>query len=319
MIIVKFSGGLGNQLYQYALMRKLQALYPQSQIKADISFYTKNNVHNGFEVAEIFHIPQTRLGTASFREQFMVRCEIPYEGAKQYPVFLEKPTAWLNARMRYFFQGIGLRNEIMEEVHVRDNIYKKENSQKLAQMIQSLDIKKNWYFNGYWQNEVFFEDILPDIIRELQFPDFQEKGNIELEETVQKGNSVSIHIRRGDYVNSKYDILHEDYYKKAAAYITERVKKPMWYVFSDDAEYALNVLDFLKNKVIISHNSGGKSWCDLKLMSLCKHNILANSSFSNWGGYFNKNRNKIVIYPSQYTESEMNSRKTGEGWVKIDV
>lgn len=319
MIIVKFSGGLGNQLYQYAFMRKLQKLYPGIKLKMDISDYVQNKVHNGFELDRLFHIVKEGMEIASFSELLFTRCEIPYESMEHCPQFIIKPAAWFNARSRKLFGRLGIRNDIVEEIHLKDNIYKKIEPSVLMHEICQIDTTKNWYFDGYWQDEIFAEDIMPLIVQELKFPEFQEKENMELSEKIQSVQSVSIHVRCGDYVNTIYDILNEKYYKAAIEYIEKRVSAPVWFIFSDDSRQAAEYFSFLKNKIIVQNNTGSKSWCDLKLMSLCKHNILANSSFSNWGGYFNKNPGKIVIYPSQYTKEKANSNKSGKGWVKIEA
>lgn len=319
MIIVRFSGGLGNQIYQYAFLKSLQLRYPNVEIKMDLSFYKQNYIHNGFELEKVFGISKNGIVKAGNGELLKVKCEIPFEAIERFPKCLVKPVAWLNARSRKIFTKMGLRNEIKEEIQKETGDFEKQSPSELLKQIGGINLKRHWYIDGYWQNELFFEEVLPGILDELHFPEFKDNKNIELENQI-KGRSVaSIHIRRGDYVNSRYDVLTLDYYKRAIQYIENKEEILIYYIFTDDMQYAEQMFSFLKNKYIVHHNKGKNSWCDMKLMSLCKYNILANSSFSNWAGYFNKNSDKIVVYPSQYTKTEENTDKFGKGGVKIEV
>jgi hypothetical protein len=121
-------------------------------------------------------------------------------------------------------------------------------------------------------------------------------------EAISRSNSIGLHIRRGDYINNKKtrDSFGEcslDYYKKAVAKISETVKDPHFYVFTNDPDFVKN-LKLGNTTTFITHNTGEKSYEDMRLMSLCKHNIIANSSFSWWGAWLNENPDKIVICPS---------------------
>lgn len=319
MIIVRISGGLGNQIYQFALMRQIQLRYPEAEIGMDLSFYKQTHIHNGYELERVFGISKKGFRRAGNKELLKVRCEIPFEAMQGFPKKLIKPTAWLNARSRQIFTGCGIRNEIKEEIQKETGEFEDLSADKLIKQIENIDIRKNWYIDGYWQNERFFGKALPVLLEELQFPDFKDQRNIELERRIKNELSASIHLRRGDYVNSGYDVLTLKYYKNAIHYIEEQKRGLMYYIFTDDAQYAECEFSLLENKYIVSHNTKENSWCDMKLMSLCKYNILANSSFSNWAGYFNKNSDKIILYPSQYTKQKKNTEKFGKGWIKIDI
>lgn len=319
MIIIRFSGGLGNQIYQYALLRKLQLKYLDVPIKIDLSFYQQNNVHNGFEMERIWGIFSKGIQVAENRELLKVKCEVPYEAMGISSEKLIKPVAWLNARSRWIFTKAGFRNEIKEEIQNRTGSFDKQDVNELIRKLDHINTKKNYYIDGYWQNELFFRGVLSKVLDELRLPNFKDSLNIELEDRIKEYPSASIHVRRGDYVNGAYDILTIEYYKSAIKYIESQGDVYKYYIFTDDARYAEREFSFLKNKYIVRHNTGEKSWCDMKLMSLCKYNILANSSFSNWAGYFNKNKEKIIVYPSQYKKGEKNTDKFGKGWVKITL
>jgi hypothetical protein len=318
MIIIRFSGGLGNQIYQYALLKRLQLSYPDAEIRIDLSFYQQNHIHNGFELDKVFGIFEKGIREARKRDLLKVKYEIPFESMERFPKLLIKSVTWANTRSRFIFTNMHLRNEIKEEFQNLAGNFEKQEPEKLNKQIENIDSRKHCYIDGYWQNELFFREVLSKVLEELHFPDFQDNINIELENQIRSSQAVSIHVRRGDYVNSNYDVLTPDYYKNAIQYI-KKTDVTKYFIFTDDVKYVEQEFGFLKNKYIVRNNKGEASWCDLKLMSLCRYNILANSSFSNWAGYFNKNNDKIIVYPSQYTKTEKNTDKFGKEWVKIDV
>lgn len=173
---------------------------------------------------------------------------------------------------------------------------------------------KSAYLKGYWQSEKYFKGV-EDIIR----ADFTLKN--PLSTTAQKykdkiisKNAVSIHIRRGDYVgNAIYDLDLIPYYKKTIEHIEKLVENPDFFIFTDDEEYALKYFaDF--NLV-----EGLKPHEDMHLMSLCKHNIIANSSFSWWGAWLNDNPEKIVIAPNAWFSSKSLDSSTivPDSWVRM--
>ncbi len=151
--------------------------------------------------------------------------------------------------------------------------------------------------SGYFQNERFFKKYAADI-RELftfsePFPIETEKLKSEIESR----NAVSIHIRRGDYVYYNYHLMSDGYYKRAMKYIARRVDNPHFYIFSDDIDWVEKNMKFNYPHTFVKSNRERDSYWDMYLMSLCKHNIIANSTFSWWGAWLNKHPDKIVISP----------------------
>lgn len=157
------------------------------------------------------------------------------------------------------------------------------------------------FYSGYWQSEKFFFGIR-DIIRKKYTFNYSMISHINIETAIamKKNNSVSIHVRRGDYINinatHSFDI---SYYEKAINYIKQNVSSPVFYLFSDDTAWCKKQQIF-QDANIIDWNTGKNSWQDMFLMSNCKHNIIANSTFSWWGAWLNNNKNKIVITPKQW-------------------
>lgn len=243
-------GGLGNQMFQYALALSLR--YEGIDVQLDTSLYDSLKMHNGYELERVFGIRE--------------------------PVIKQK---WIHTLWR-----ISNRFDIPYLIK-RDN-FKYDNSIYTTRAL---------YYNGYWQNEHYFKYI-EKIVREF----FQFKGldnrNKEFACEISQKNSVSIHIRRGDYADFGMTIINREYYAKAILNITERVGNPYFYVFSDDMKEAKLLMGCLDVPFqIVDFNLGADSYKDMYLMSKCHHNIIANSSFSWWAAWLNDNSYKIIIAP----------------------
>lgn len=179
--------------------------------------------------------------------------------------------------------------------------------------------------SGYWQSEKYFSDYEKEIREEFRFVKPLDKKNLNILKRIEKTNSVSIHIRRGDYASDKrtnqfHGVCTLSYYQKAISYIKRRTANPKFFIFSDEPEW---VKDHLKIDcaTFIDRNKGYKSYIDMQLMSFCKHNIIANSSFSWWGAWLNSNPDKIVIAPKKWfenNEAQKNSKDIlPRAWIKI--
>lgn len=165
--------------------------------------------------------------------------------------------------------------------------------------------KSYFYYEGYFQNEKYFKNIREDILYLFSLREAFDEKNQSVLDVIKSTNSVSIHIRRGDYVTlesaSKFHgTCSMEYYEKAINYIAKRVKNPHFFLFSDDISWVAQNLKIDYPYTVIDFNQG-KGYADLELMKNCKHNIIANSSFSWWGAWLNQNLNKIVIAPKKWT------------------
>jgi hypothetical protein len=165
-------------------------------------------------------------------------------------------------------------------------------------------LPKNVYLKGYWQTEKYFADI-----RNILLQDFSLKREINpnCQQFIQKitnCNSVSLHIRRGDYaenqnLNRIHGLCSLDYYQTSVNYLKKQIKEPHFFLFSDDPEWVKENLAIEDQTTIVSGNNFA-DYEDLFLMSLCQHNIIANSSFSWWAAWLNRNSDKIVCTPKQW-------------------
>lgn len=166
---------------------------------------------------------------------------------------------------------------------------------------------KNILF-GYFANNRIFMDCRDELLKEFSFKDQPNAANAALLQEMSSCESVAIHIRRGDYMSEAYKniFFHPSvqWYRDAMCEITRRIKQPLFYFFSDDIAWVKEQFADVKNAVFVDINYGADSYNDMRLMSICKHNIIANSTFSWWGAWLNPNPNKIVIAPGKYYTRE---------------
>lgn len=172
--------------------------------------------------------------------------------------------------------------------------YIKDNFQYLH---LNIDKTKNYYFDGYWQNKRYLEKIRDLVLEEMQ-PEDKLKKYIDDKYGFLKENSVSLHVRRTDYLSlaNYYYILDEDYYNKALSLFDKNIKIA---IFSDDIEWCKSNIKY-DNIYFIEESPA----VDLRIMSICENNIIANSTFSFWGAYLNPNRNKKVIAPKNWFKEQ---------------
>lgn len=161
------------------------------------------------------------------------------------------------------------------------------------------------YLDGYWQSEKYFLDIETVICREFTFKWTVANKNKDLAEVIASCDSVSVHVRRGDYISNPVtrEVLgtcEASYYDRSVKELAVTVKAPHFFIFSDDVEWAQKNLKLDFPKTFVTHNEAQKDYEDLRLMSLCKHYIIANSSFSWWGAWLCENPDKIVFVPQDW-------------------
>ncbi|MCR5187342.1 MAG: alpha-1,2-fucosyltransferase [Treponema sp.] len=277
MFIVRFNGGLGNQMFQYAFMRALQKHYPNTQVLADLTVYDEEKQHNGFELEKIFGI---KLNKATRKDIIRLSNYYPPINNTKISLFLNK-----------VYKKIALKIKNNKK-NIIENFYGKDPA-----IVFNLDENKDYYLDSYWQGKPFYEEALPDLLKEFSFASDLEGEFATLLSDFKQTESVAVHVRRGDYVGSDFDVLSKDYYPNSTKYIMEKFPNAKFFLFSDDPEYCEKEFAFIKNKEIIHGNTASNSYKDMFLMSRCKHNIIANSSFSYWSAVLNQNSEKIIISP----------------------
>ena len=176
---------------------------------------------------------------------------------------------------------------------------------------------------GYWQSESYIKEIRNTLLLEINYLQLEEQLNSELYNKLRCSNSVGIHIRRGDYLSNKNLNTHSifkslKYYNEAIEYVKSYIKNPEFFIFSDDVEWVKSNLK-LEAAVYVDWNSGKESYKDLLLMSVCSHNIIANSSFSWWAAWLNTNKNKLVIAPDTWLNNVDTPDIIPNEWIKLST
>lgn len=266
MIIVKLVGGTGNQMFQYAIGRRL-AIEHNTELKLDVSGYE----HQKGITPRVYG-----LGVFLVDTSFASREEI-------------NRLKYLNTLLSWF--------GVKSEGYINRKLLKTFDPQILR-------IGDDHYLEGYWQSENYFKDIRDVLLQEFSLkPEYDHLDPLLLH-AMANGESAALHVRRGDYVshvgtNQYHGTCSPEYYRSAIRYIADKIGNPSFFVFSDDIEWVKKniTIDF---PVTYVSNGILKDYEELILMSKCKHNIIANSSFSWWGAWLNQNPNKIVVAPKKW-------------------
>jgi Glycosyl transferase family 11. len=294
MVIVRLTGGLGNQMFQYAAARRI-AHVNGSQLKLDLNWFDEKGVWTPrkYEL-DVFSLP------AAIADPVEI---LLLKSRRQNPVFRRLPA---------FLRSIVFHTK---QTHIIEKQY--------AFDPQILMVSGNIYLEGYWQSCKYFEDIETIIRADFTFKDEMDDFNCTAASSIQSCESVAVHIRRGDYVtlpsaSSYHGHCPLQYYEKSIEYIQQHVRNPLFFVFSDDISWVRDNLAVDAPTHYIDHK-GQTAHSDMRLMSLCRHHIIANSSFSWWGAWLAVNPEKIVIAPGQwFSHSDNDTRDLiPEGWKRI--
>ncbi|VAX34856.1 Alpha-1,2-fucosyltransferase [hydrothermal vent metagenome] len=295
MIISKLMGGLGNQMFQYAAGRSLAHKHGVD-LKLDISYFQSCQLRK--YALEVFNIGSS-FATQEEIEALTTRkvgiAERIYNRIRRRPA--RPPASYIDQTCRI-------------EPHV---LFDSE----------ILNLSDNIYLDGYWQSEKYFIDIESIIRREFAINIPLNEDINEIAKEIASCESVNIHIRRSDYVSNKHTnqyhgVCSLDYYYQCIEQLVKIIKKPYFFIFSDDPQWVRDNLKTSYPFKIIEGNLD-KGYEDLRLMSLCRHHIIANSSFSWWGAWLNPQKDKIVFVPKQwFAQEDLNINDiVPDSWTKI--
>lgn len=174
-------------------------------------------------------------------------------------------------------------------------------------------------YEGFWQSEKYFCEVEGAVRRSFRFNEsLLNDLTKDLSNTIQSENYVSVHIRRGDYVQQQafFGLCDEAYYHQSIDLMRQKVGNPSFVFFSDDMSWVRDKF-YEKDAVYVDWNLGKESWQDMYLMTLCRHHIIANSSFSWWGAWLNPNKDKVVVAPRQWFRSMPNYDILPGGWLTV--
>jgi hypothetical protein len=269
--IIKIVGGLGNQMFQYALYRSMQA----KKIKSLINIDSFINYRRPFCLQDVF--PNTKL---------LVDTENQYA-------------------------------KYQDAMSVHQFFREEANGTYDPRVFEHGDAS----FYGYWQSEKYFKDIEQIIRSEFVFDVKDNSLKAFSEKVKEMRGAVSLQVRRGDYLNNPEvycGICTIEYYNQAVAYVQSKVENPCFLILSDDKEWVKKNLH-IENAIYVEENMFDEysDWYDMYIMTCCKHNIIANSSFGWWGAWLNGNPDKIVIAPDRWFNNEDTLDIWCDGWIKI--
>lgn len=291
MIIANILGGLGNQMFQYAAAKAL-ANALEEPLSLDVRDFSDYTLHR-FELLKVFTC------SAPLAEDTDLRHMLGWRSSRYALRALRRPSLRL-------LRG---RHLVVEpHFHFWPEFF---------------DAQPGSYLLGYWQSEKYFAAIADRLRQEFTFKQPLRGRNAELAESMAGCEAVSLHIRRGDYVtdaktNSRHGVCSLDYYRQAIARISAHVAAPVFFVFSDDIPWTKENLKLEFPCVFIDHNQGENNYCDMQLMSLCRHHIIANSSFSWWGAWLNPRQDKVVIAPQHWFAHETSTADlVPTGWLRV--
>lgn len=319
MIIVRFQGGLGNQMFQYALLVKLKRMYPETKVVADITSYRASKPHNGFELNKLFKLKH--LNCASDIEIFNISGNYPHMGST---AIQEKDSHFYK-----IVRGLIRRINIVIDLF---NKHSKKNDLNIVRQryisgypgiedLSHIDINKDWYIDGTWFN-INYDDVRNELVEEFELDFIKGDSEIgDLYKKIKNENSVSVHYRRGDYSAWGFTILSKEYYIAAIDKIKNSLENPVFYVFSDDIAAVENEIKSYPNVDDVNFrfvcgNNEKNAFVDLYLMAECKHHIIANSTFSAIAAsVLSKNSNCITIAPRYWMDD--NEIWHNDSWTTI--
>ena len=287
-VIIRFNGGLGNQMFQWEFGSMLEETR-DAEVYYDMSYFAHN-----------------------------------YARAYQLNIFNIEPK---------FVQGDWLKFKLDVIWTFRGFLESKKffGTKLISEKQFNFDphlgkIENDTYVDGFFQSDLYFNTIEYKLRQDFKFITPMTEGSMQVASKIRSRNSISLHIRRGDYVQKpRYQKMYAecslDYYKRGVEYIAKNYEDPpTLFIFSDDIEWVRANLKLPYRMIFVSHNTGKNSYEDMRLMSLCTNNIIANSSFSWWAAWLNNNKEKIVIAPKKWFNDDniVQTDVIPNSWVRID-
>lgn len=284
-VVVRLRGGLGNQLFQYAAGRAV-SLRSGLPLSLDASAFESDGLR------------AYRLGHFGVVQQFASETEIARLAG---PRLLRRLGRFAPLRPRHWVEE--------RHFHFDPDI---------------LRIRSPVYLSGYWQSEKYFSDVAHQLRSELRVTSAPDETNAKWLGRIGSTESVALHVRRGDYVaNARARRLHGlcgvDYYRAAIGELTRRFRAPRFFVFSDDLQWAADNLASAGDLEFVDANGPGRDCEDLRLMSRCRHHVIANSTFSWWGAWLAQHPAQVVIAPRSWFAARTHDPRDvyADGWLKL--
>jgi len=292
MNIVKIHSGLGNQMFQYAFYLAMRHHHPDTKI--DTSVYANRPSHNGYELERVFAIHPNH-ATLAERDRLA-----------------DVGKDWFSELRR----AIGWKRRTTGQLVTEPD----PSSGWSADIWQVTDS----YLQGYWQSERYFADITDEVREAFTFRLPLPKQAEPWAQSIQSSrDSVSVHVRRGDYLKPRrrddFEVCTENYYRRAVRLAQERLQDPVFYVFSDESRWVSEQKWFPEGTVYVSGNNGEQAYVDMQLMSICRHHIIANSSFSWWAAWLGQYEDTVTFAPAVWFHHHPRPDILPNQWIPVDV
>lgn len=270
-IKIKLTGGLGNQMFQFATGYCI-AKKKNVELFLDLSWFNRRTIHNGFELNNVFDI---------FSKISFLNNDFNFK--------------------KFKFK------EFLNKIDMSYHIFNEPSFNYSAEITKLPD---HCFLKGYWQSENYFKDYENEIKKIFSFNKVVDRANLNLIDEITNNNSVSIHIRRGDFLlqkNQNHQTDLSNYYSTAIREVSKNNYNLKFFLFTDDPKWASKNFDINGEKTVVNFNHGNNSFIDMHLMSLCKINIIANSSFSWWGAWLNNNDKNIFAPKNWFNDKSINT------------
>lgn len=301
MFIVEIIGGLGNQMFCYAFAKAIEHHYGKGLVELYTGRFQHTDDNRGYELDYVFGIDDPVISEEK-EVKYLIDDSWSFPSRLRRKLFGQKKTYYKEQIYTYDARVFNLDSSI-----------------------------KQIYLQGLWKDEKYFKNIRSIILGKFTFIRELSPDNNLLLSDMQQSESVSLHVRRGDYISNEFyrnivgNVCSYQYYLNSLNYLEKKLGTDLsYYIFSDDIAWVKANFDFLEDRkvVFVQNNTGVNSYIDMQLMSNCKYNIIANSTFSWWGAWLNNYEDKIVIAPKMWyndTERCKNNDIVPDDWIKIDI
>ena len=293
MLVVRIWEGLGNQMFQYAFARSLGKKTEQNVYLEGRRIYRESLPGEDLDIERKCSLVHFNLKLKFIRPEYLSKWK-----------YLEQRTCFQKIRYVCALRGLG------------DYGFVTDHEDQCAYREDFMDLRKSMYIMGHFLNKKYIDPIKDELLQEFT-PKEKFAVPEELEEAFRKFETVSIHIRRGDYLYVQHaqainrEIKQGRYYERAMERFARKGKNLCFLIFSDDIAWVRENFPCSYPHIYIS-DRGFKDYEEMMLMSYCDHNIIAHSTFSYWGAWLNQNKEKIVIYPKHWLPSII-----PDGWIRM--
>lgn len=273
MVIIRLKGGMGNQMFQYAFGRRI-AQQLNTELRIDLSLL----------------LDRARGEEHVYRDYDLTIFKVPHQ-------FVVSPTI---LRLLYKTKSSKVCKLTREWLAKGKHYVKEPHFEVVEQLLKQPS--PNTIYEGWWQSERYFSDISEDIKNVFTFVHPLLKKSEDLMQQIKNTKAICLNVRRTDFLKvDNLNTTNKDYFFRAADAMAEKVKKPHFFIFSDDIAWCRTHLKLNYPTTVVGHEHKGEKFGNyMRLMKACQHFIIPNSSFAWWAVWLNEHQDKIVIAPKNW-------------------